>query len=301
MDYKDMRLALRRRAPPYLLFGVILCLIGAPVSAQFFVPFNPFEPLPYAQAVKVPEIYERGQQLGNRADVFSKVGDSLTVSSFFFRPIGDGFYRLGDYGHLQAVIDFYSQTHLYTANSFANKSMAAGIGWAAAHALDPRYSDAQLCNYPEMPIVCEYRLSRPSIAFIMFGTNDVGYVKPSLFRSQLQRMIDISSDMGVIPILSTIPPQYDRPEKIEQFNTIIRDLAEENDLPLWDYYLSMNILDDGGLSADGLHPSAPPEGFAFAAHFYLPHANYGYVVRNLTGLQMLYRVWSHLQTIPTIE
>ncbi len=282
----------------WLLIAALLIALCDSLAAQVAVPFNPFEPLPYDQAVRVRDIYERGKKLGNQPNVFSKVGDSLTVSSTFFRPIGEGFYRLGDYGHLQAVIDFYSDTHLYTGNSFSNKSMAAGIGWAAAAALDPRISDAYLCNYNEMPLVCEYRLSKPSIAFIMFGTNDVGYVKPSLFRLDMQRIIDVSSDMGVIPILSTIPPQFNRPEKIAQFNDIIRDLANTNDLPLWDYYVSMSVLDDGGISEDGLHPSAPPEGYAFAAHFYLPYANYGYVVRNLTGLQMLYRLWSQLQTIP---
>lgn len=292
---------LRGKSLAIIMMVICLACLCAPLAAQIFVPFNPFEPLPYEQAVKVREIYERGQQFGNRMDVFSKVGDSLTVSSFFFRPIGEGFYYLADYKHLQAVIDTYSVTRLYTGNSFANKSIAAGIGWAAAHALDPRYNDPILCDYNEMPLVCEYRLNKPAMAFIMFGTNDVGYVRPSLFRSQMQRIIDISSDMGVIPILSTIPPQFGRPEKIDQFNTIIRDLTKENHLPLWDYYLSMNFLDDGGISEDGLHPSAPPEGYAFAAHFYLPYANYGYVVRNLTGLQMLYRIWSHLQTIPKIE
>lgn len=279
--------------------GVIAAVLALslPVLAQVFVPFNPFEPLPYDEAVRVREIYERGQQMGNRLNVFSKVGDSLTVSSFFFRPIGEGFYHLGDYGHLQGVIDAYSDIHLYTGNSFANKSMAAGIGWAAGHALDPRYANAVECEPGEMPIVCEYRLSKPALAFIMFGTNDVGYVKPSVFRFQMQRLVDISSDMGVIPILSTIPPQFDRIEKIEQFNTIIREIATENAVPLWDYYLSMIVIDDGGISGDGLHPSSPPEGYAFAAHFTDSYFRYGYVVRNLTGLQMLYRVWSHLQTI----
>jgi len=72
------------------------------------------------------QIYAQGRQMGNRANVFSKVGDSITVSPVFLGPIGSGYYNLHVYAGLQPVIDFYSaQPARGEANSFSNPSLAA--------------------------------------------------------------------------------------------------------------------------------------------------------------------------------
>jgi hypothetical protein len=47
----------------------------------------------------------------------------------------------------------------------------------------------------------------------------------------------------------------------------------------------------GGLSDDGLHPSASPAGYQGAADFNGDNLQYGYVMRNLTMLQVLDTVW----------
>jgi hypothetical protein len=46
-------------------------------------------------------------------------------------------------------------------------------------------------------------------------------------------------------------------------------------------------LPDAGLSEDGLHPSAPPNPSVNGANFTGDNLRYGYVMRNLTALQVL--------------
>jgi len=233
-------------------------------------------------------IYIYGQSLGNNPHAFAKVGDSITVSTDFLHPIGTGQYDLGAYGYLQPVVDHYSQLTARGRNAFRIRSLAAGVGWSALAVLDPSFADETACLPGESPLVCEYRLTKPSVALIMFGTNDVGYRTPDEFRANLTRIVQTSIQMGVIPILSTIPARPDMPDRVALFNAVIIDVA--GDLPLWDYHAVSRDLPNNGLAWDNLHPSSP--GFELAADF--TNLGHGYTIRNLTALQILYRVWSNL-------
>lgn len=240
-------------------------------------------------------IYTVGQALGNRANVFSKVGDSISVSASFLGPVGEGRYQLGDYGFLQPVIDHFSSATARLGNSFQNRSLAAGEGWAAWAALDPQFADAALCSPGETPLACEYRLTRPAFALIMFGTNDVGYRSAAEFEYDLRRIIDVSELAGVVPILSTIPERPDVPAQVARFNQIIASVAEARMTPLWDYHSALSGLPNSGLAWDNVHPSSPPEWYADAADFRSHNLMYGYVIRNLTALQVLNSVWRQAQ------
>ena len=91
--------------------------------------------------------------MGNRADVFSKAGDSITAAPHFLNPIGDGLYNLGDYQYLQAVIDHFSATEARDGNySFNNLSLTAGVGWPAHAAIDSKFADPSLCDTGESPL-----------------------------------------------------------------------------------------------------------------------------------------------------
>jgi hypothetical protein len=244
---------------------------------------------------RVRVIYTVGQSMGNRADVFSKVGDSITASPSFLGPIGEGRYQLGDYGYLQAAIDHFSVSNAREGSSFLNPSLAAGIGWSAWAALDPQFSDATQCAPGETPLVCEYRLTRPAFALIMFGTNDTGYRTSAEYEGDLRRIVDVSESMGVVPILSTIPSRPEMPERVAEFNRIVREVAAANALPVWDYYAALEGLPNDGLAWDNIHPSSPDEWYQDAADFRPQNLIYGYVIRNLTALQVLDSVWRQVQ------
>jgi hypothetical protein len=252
-------------------------------------------PLSDAVVSRIRSIYATGQTLGNRADVFSKVGDSITVSFYFLQPIGEGMYDLSDYGQLQPVIDRFSTTDARIGNSFANSSLAAGVGWAAWGVLDPSLADPAYCFAGESPLVCEYRATRPAMALIMFGTNDAAYRSSQQYRSDLLEIVQISKQMGVIPILSTIPivPGYE--QAVRELNGVVVEITTAETLPMWDYGDFMDGLPNHGLGWDNLHPSVPPQGYEAAADFRASNLQYGYVMRNLTALQMLDTVWRQLE------
>jgi uncharacterized protein YraI len=248
--------------------------------------------LPADTVAHIQQIYADGQARGNRANVFAKVGDSITVSILSLNPIGDGIYNLGEYSYLQDVIDFYSTAETHDGfNSFTESSLAAKVGWSTYGVLDPDESDPDVCLSGEPPLLCEYRLLSPSVALIMFGTNDVGILTAADYRVNLRRIVRLTEGRGIIPILSTIPMRAAFELRVHEFNRIVADTASEYAIPLVDYGGAMLPLGDGGLDLDGVHPSVPPKGYEGAADFRPQNLYYGYVLRNLTALQILDAVW----------
>lgn len=279
----------------WVLLLAVPVMVFLAVRSASNTPAQMAAPLASSVAERVRLIYTVGQALGNRANVFSKVGDSITVSRSFLGPIGERRYQLGDYGYLQPVIDHFSTSPARQGNSFQNPSLAAGEGWAAWAALDPQFADAAWCAPGETPLACEYRLTRPAFALIMFGTNDAGYRSAAEFEYDLRRIVDVSEMAGVVPILSTIPERPDIPAQTAQFNQIIASVAAARRVPLWDYHAALAELPNFGLAWDNVHPSSPPEWYEDAADFRPHNLIYGYVVRNLTALQVLDSVWRQVQ------
>lgn len=237
-------------------------------------------------ATDMVSVYRRGQANGNDANVFSKVGDSISVAIEMYDPIGRGVYNLGDHGYLQAAIDHF----WLRENSFTRVSLAAANGWTTSAVLNPRFSKPSLCYATESPLECEYRIARPSVALIMLGTNDVTFTSPDVYAYNINRIVEISIENGVIPMLSTLPVRLGQEGNVERFNGIIREIAAARGVPLWDFYSASAGLPNSGLGGDGVHLAAPPGGYADAANFTGENLQYGYVARNLGALQMLYAV-----------
>jgi hypothetical protein len=278
-----------------LLFMVVATVVPLWVLAQQWIGDTSVSfTLPDTIRTELTTIYQTGQARGNYPDVFVKIGDSITVSHSFLYPFSTRTYQLGEYAYLQPVIDLFSLRPLRTGNSFSNRSLAAGEGWAAWAVLDPSYADPNVCKTRETPLVCEYRVNRPALALIMFGTNDVGYIESTRYERNLREIVALSKEMGVIPILSTIPNRPDVGAKVAEFNTIVAEIAAEANLPLWDYHAALQGLPNDGLTFDRIHPSTPPGGVVNAGNLSAANLQYGYVVRNLTALQMLYTVWQNL-------
>lgn len=258
-------------------------------------PESPTQPPPYLYISGVSdyvrEIFNQGQALGNHPNLFSKVGDSITVSDAFLYPIGRGNYSLHEYSYLQPVIDFYSEAWGRTDNSFANVSLAASIGWSAHALLTSDVSHETLCGEAESPLECEYRWLKPSVALIMLGTNDVPSTQLSSYENAMREIIETTIQYGIIPILSTIPPIHMKGTegRVDSINGIITSLALEYDVPLIDYWAALQGLPNDGLRSDGVHPSLAPAGHN--ADFTPENLQYGMPVRSLTVLQALDLVW----------
>jgi hypothetical protein len=236
------------------------------------------------------QIYLHGQSLGNRRDVFSKVGDSITATPQFLTPIGIGGLYLFDYAYLQPVVSFFSQTIARDHNSFANTSLAATPGWTSFDLLDPAKATPGICQSGESPLLCEYRVTRPALALIMIGTNDIKLgTSSATYQANLESIVQLSINMGVIPVLSTLPDFYGSSTRVLELNTIIAGVAAAHGLPIWNYWAVMRDLPNQGISVDGVHPSAPANGET--AVFTGDNLKNGYTIRNLSALMILDEVW----------
>jgi hypothetical protein len=102
----------------------------------------------------------------------------------------------------------------------------------------------------------------------------------------MRRIIETSIEMGIIPVVSTLPDYFSEEAKVREMNDVIIRLAGEYRVPLWDYWTSLSSFPKRGLSVDGVHPS-----WAVPADFTPDYLYYGMTNRNLTALQALDAIW----------
>ena len=120
-------------------------------------------------------IYAMGQAMGNEPTRFSKIGDCMTASEEFLTPFGDE-YDLGDYGDLEAVIDYFSTPvgeEADSPNSYTRIGLGTASGFNTATLTDALFSDPAFCDPNESSLACEYRVTKSAFALIMLGTNDI--------------------------------------------------------------------------------------------------------------------------------
>jgi hypothetical protein len=166
--------------------------------------------------------------------------------------------------------------------------MAAKRGFNTRRILDPSLSDPSRCESGESPLACELRLHRPAFAILSLGTNQAW--KPEEFEGGMRQILDILVSHDVVPVPST---KGDNLEGNHRINRMIACLAQEYDLPLWNYWSAIQPLPNHGLQPD------------------LEHLTYGitdfddenamqsaWTVRNLTALQALEAVWRGVTTQP---
>lgn len=221
-------------------------------------------------------IYERGLQMGRNPHAFAKIGDCGGTPSWFLGPF-DGpadQYQLGDYDYLQEVIGYF-------AGSFGRESVAARPGFNVSSIFSPLWADPAQCRPGEGPLICEIRVTNASFAFFMLGSNDVWHEEG--FELQMRRAIEDLIARGVVPILST---KADNIEQDGSINATIVRLAQEYELPLWNFWAAVQRLPDHGLQEDGVHLTWA--GNRFDDENAMSH---GWPWRNLTALQALHAVW----------
>jgi hypothetical protein len=213
----------------------------------------------------------RGERLGNRANVFAKVGDSLSQSAAFAQGLGCGRWKGGAHRKLRSAVRLFARrelpgtsTYCNRVNSFSRDSAATDAGKIAHWALEPGASAGPGCRAREAPLVCEIRITRPAYAVILFGTNDVVFAAalgadplPG-FISNMNRIVAAARSRGVVPILSTIPPRIDDPPAealVEELNDGVTRLARSRGVPLVNLWRAVMPLPNSGISSDGIHLS----------------------------------------------
>jgi GDSL-like Lipase/Acylhydrolase family len=246
------------------------------------------------------KIADRGARFGNRPRVFAKIGDSITASPSFLQALACRRPRLGPWSELRGTLEFFGaaavprgseEAQCAVSDSYSRLGISAVGGWRAVDALAPRESFPECEGLPA--VSCELRLLRPSVALIMYGTNDLKEFTAGEFRRGLASVTRLVSGAGTIPVISTIPPRRRWPfsQRVARFNAEIAALAENRALPLWNFWREMVApgVPNLGLSRDGVHPSVvcPP---CTAIDFRSAGLRQGYALRNLGALRVLDRL-----------
>lgn len=236
------------------------------------VPLSSIVVMPDAVRAKVQAIFAAGQALGRSPHSFSKLGDSTLLNPHFLGPFDDGNYTLGDFAHLQPTIEQFS-------GSFARHGVATHHGLHSWSVFDPLWADKDWCLPNEHLLACEFRLNNPSVLFVRLGSNDAG--APSGFRKYVRDVVKFSLENGVIPILGT---KADRFEGDNTNNEIIRAVAAEYNVPLWDFDLLAETIPGRGLDEDQVHliQTSDPHDYTDPAAFQRGHA-----MQDLTALLVL--------------
>lgn len=211
--------------------------------------------------------------------VFSKVGDSITVSTSFLHCFAGSRVDLAGRTRLQASIDWFAAGDAGGTPPFTRTSLAATVGWSAS---------AALAGAPS-PLDAEIAAVSPRYASVMFGTNDAGFRTPFAYAANMLDITDRLLAAGAIPVLSTIPPRDDSASADANtwiFDLLVRGIAQGRGVPLVDLHAAMLPLPGHGLAGDGVHPSTSSAG---ACVFTAAALEEGYNVRNLLVIEALDR------------
>jgi len=267
-----------RPLPTYTNQPEIVQTITASPTALPIVSCENWQAWPVIPAVSATarELYQRGQTSGNNPRSFSKIGDGEISTEWFFTSfdLGDHYYDLGLYQNLSSVIDHF-------ADSFGRIGMAARRGFNPNRILDPALSDSAYCESGESPLTCELRLHRPAFAILSLGTNQVW--QPEEFEKGMRQILDLLLSDNVVPILST---KGDNLEGDYRINRTIACLAQEYDVPLWNFWSAIQPLPNHGLQPDLEHLT-----YGITDFDDLHAMQSAWTLRNLTALQALDAVW----------
>lgn len=235
------------------------------------IPIENIVVLPEAVQDNVQAIFARGQALGRNPAYYSKLGDSTVMTPHMLARFDEPNLNLGAYDYLQPTVDHFSGV-------FAEFGVAANYGLHSWSIFDPFWASEEWCNAEEHILECEFRLNNPAFLIIRLGSNDSG--SPDGFRYNIRQAAQYAIDNGVVPILMT---KADRFEGDNTNNEILRELAAELQIPLWDFDIVAETLPGRGLDTDSIHfPYYTDNDYSDPAAFQSGHA-----VQDLTGLMML--------------
>jgi lysophospholipase L1-like esterase len=272
--------------------------------------------LPFDRATRehLREIAKRGRELGRKPRVFGLVGDSMTVSGAFMRPLTDPKQtRLSP--QIEAtlwsdvakgsIIEWYRGEEVERfSGRFRDSFTATRAAKVGARTLWAAEGGAM------SPIGNMVKRLSPAVAIVLFGGNDAAYRIGPLdqladrFEADLGRVIDQLEEAGVIPVLNTIARHGDSPgyrncgserqmsdwRMAVQTNVLSARAAEmacKRHLPLLDVRHAMDSAVNMGVGNDGVHPSYFARGPGVMDAQGL---RCGYNVRNYVTMRMLAQV-----------
>ena len=179
-------------------------------------------------------IYEKGLSLGNDPNSFSIFGDCQSRPEEFF-----GLFET-DPLLVENLSPELRETVQHFNGSFNRESPTSQDGTTPGALLWDQWHRGQFgCTFAETPVDCELRIHRPSFVIIQIGTHF-----ESRNTEYLRKIITQLINEGVVPILAT---KADNRELDDRVNRDMALLADEFNLPLWNFWAALEDLPNRGL------------------------------------------------------
>jgi len=184
------------------------------------------------------QVYQRGLDNGNDPHAFSVLGDCQSQPDLF----------MGIYDRDPAFVNSLPFSQRVTVSqfrgSFDRYSPTVKDGTTEGSLLWMGWNDnvEGYCVAGESPLDCELRAHRPSITFIHVGTH-----WEARNERYLTTIIEKLIENGTVPIIVT---KADNRELDERINKTLIKLAAEYELPVWNFWASVQNLPNHGMQAD---------------------------------------------------
>jgi hypothetical protein len=194
--------------------------------------------IPTGLSEAMREVYARGQENGLNDQAFSVLGDCQSVPDLFMGVYDRDPAVVAALGpdlqetvvHFQGSFDRYSPT-------VAGGTTEGALLWHAWNTNEEGY-----CEPYENPLQCELRYHQPIIAFIHVGTH-----WEARNEDYLREIIEILIENGTVPVVVT---KADNRELDERVNSNYVRLAAEYELPVWNFWASVQDLPNHGMVVD---------------------------------------------------
>lgn len=233
-----------------LTFEEELAIIQQPLDISPLAKdeWKKFPIIPTRLSQRMLRLFALGQQVGRDARIFSVVGDCQTIPSYFLGNFDSTStnprYYLGETNaYLQETIDYYKGSFKGGVATKGGQNVAAVFSpfWVQAE-------DAALCEASEGPLACELRLRNSVFTFISLEENWDGDVAG--YSLTLEKVILYTLAQGVIPILGTKASNLEGDHSVNQ---AIVEIARRYEIPLWNFWASLQELPQQGLDDDRFH------------------------------------------------
>lgn len=262
-------------------------LTAGNVSAQFQYPSGrTHSPLTREILAHLQSIAAQGP--AQKADVFSKVGDSNTAAVNALSCFAGNQVDFGGREELVPAWQHFREGRVSGRTPFNRLSLSAAVGWSAFSALVGNRS----------PLQQELEVAQPRFATVMFGTNDLGYADTQRFARNLLAIVDSLSARGVIPLISSIPPRDDSAAVnawVPRYNLVARGIAQARHVPFLDLHRELLALPSHGLNPDGVHLNTYVAGGPRPCVLTEAGLAFGHNTRNRLVLEALSRSWLALK------
>lgn len=212
------------------------------------------------------QVYRQGLARGNNPHAFSILGDCQSQPEVFM-----GIYD-SDPDFVKQLQQHLQETVKQFSGSFDRYSPTVKDGTTEGALLWAQWNDnkEKKCTPGETPIDCELRVHKPTIVFVHIGTH-----WEARNRGYLTTIIEKILEHGAVPVLVT---KADNRELDERVNENLASLAEEFDLPLWNFWASVQHLPENGMEP--------------GSDMYLSEE--GLIIHRQGGLEALDSVWRQL-------